>query len=359
MTGACLAVMDCLGWHPASQPVVTAGVSALSALATMSSELCSILVQSKASAFVRRALSRSIRTFDGDVTLAVVAINTVATFAETFPESVVNDGTALAVLESCRQHADEVVDEQVVRFLALIVCTTNGKEVLSRGGENGDLYPLHIIAELMQRCQFSPATLRHACSLLIELVTNAPRGITNALCNSELIDSILLALKLSGDASPREQAVGLASDALDLLRRMTRLGADVCGTIVMAGCIQEITDAVRSHRTSRDVAMRVAMLIEALARSRLGGQALLEQVHDCLTELIDMWTNEPFVTEAAQRAFNALQRREIGVSMDGLSQASSTHSQDDLRHGSSSGHSSGSQDSSPDYRPRRNRRGKH
>jgi hypothetical protein len=354
-SGSCLAVLDCLGWHASVHAVVLAAIAAMSCLATMSPELCSILVQSKASAFVRRALTRSVTTFDRDANLAVIALSTVATIAEAHPDSLVKDGTLSSVLACCNEFRDEIVDEQVIRFLSLIVQSPLGKEILSADGEDGKLFPMELIAQLMQRCQFSPTTLRHACGVLLELVSSASPRLAAAFGNSDIVDSVLLALRLSGDASPRDQAVGLAADTLDLSRRMTRLGADMCGALLMAGCITDAVEAVSAHRTSRDVAMRVAMLIEALARSRLGASIPFELAHACLAELLDMWSNDLLVVDPVQRAFTAMQRRDVSLSADGFSQGTTSVSQDDINYGPSSGTSSGSQGSSPE-RARRSKR---
>lgn len=301
-------MINCMGWFPAHRGVVSAGAGAVDALAGMGDDMCNALITLDATSYLQRAMRRAAGSFDKDEDIAIAALSGVAAMAAARPAAVATDVTLREVMKCCAEFQSERVDEIAMRILVQVIETDAGRMALLAPENNGDT-ALVGIAELMGRCQYKSTTLRRGCHVVKSLVTpRSARGAqvaTAAIVSSPIIEALLCALQASEQAEPRAEAIGLASDALDALRKMTSLGGDICGALHMSNAVNAVERSVEAHN-ARDVIIRAALLVERLARSECGASVSSIPTREFYLGLQSKWQSDPLVHDALRRCVDAL-----------------------------------------------------
>jgi hypothetical protein len=304
-TGCCRAVVDCITWHPAMESIASASIRTITVLAASSPAMCSLLVQRGGTTCIRRALARSFGSFNVNINLAVASLRAVVPMAETRIESILEDGILGAVLQCCLDFSRREIDEHAVCVFQVVAKTEVGRDKLLTI-EVADVNGLEVISQIFPRCYLSPIILRRACNVVSELAT-APDHISSAaFSRTSIIESVLNALSSAELVQSRDVAVGLASDALDALRAMARVGGDQCGAMEMSGCGGAAMAAIRRHPSSRDVAIRGSLLAEAIASTPGGAGLASIPTRDFFASLLTTWQHDQNVTVPVQRTVAVL-----------------------------------------------------
>jgi hypothetical protein len=200
----------------------------------------------------------------------------------------------------------EAVDEQVILVFSSVAKNEIGRDKLVTI-ESAGVSALEVIAQVISRCHHAPITLRRACNVVSELTTAPVRIAASAFISSTIVKAVLGALAMAEAVTLRDQALGLASDALDALRKMANLGGDQCGVMQIDGCRDATIRAICYHSTSGDVAIRGSKLIEALSSAPRGAALINTPTRDFFAELLTFWHDDLNVMHYVQRTVRVLE----------------------------------------------------